>query len=106
MLVVKKSDLEQVSPRMPSFSFVSIIPPILHILLHQDAAASPHIEMNRTEVPSNDRKARLDYTCCYYSLRGYFLKYTTKRNYYNSGETRVLTKTRASAESCSSVKSA
>jgi hypothetical protein len=63
MLVVNKAVLEQVSPRVPSFSFVSIIPLILHTFLHQDAVAFPHIEMNRTEAPSNYTKARSDYTC-------------------------------------------
>jgi hypothetical protein len=63
MLVVNKAVLEQVSPRVPSFYFASIIPPILHTLLHQDAVTSPHIEMNRTEAPSNYTKARSDYTC-------------------------------------------
>jgi hypothetical protein len=58
VLVVKKFVLEQVSPRVPSLSFVSIIPPILHTLIHQCAVASPHTEMNRTEAPSNYTKAR------------------------------------------------
>jgi len=63
MLVVNKEVLEQVSPQVPFFPFVSIIPPILHTFLHQAAVASPHIEMNRTEAPSNYTKARSDYTC-------------------------------------------
>ena len=68
MLVVNKMVLEQVSPRFPPVSSVIIIPSILHILLHQDAVSSPHIEINQTEAPSNYRKALLDYSCYWYSL--------------------------------------
>ena len=63
MFVLNKAVPEQVSPPVPSFAFVSIIPLKLHTLLHQDAVASPHIEMNRTEAPSNYTKARSDYSC-------------------------------------------
>jgi len=68
VLIVNKVVLGQVSPRLHSVSFVIIIPSILHILLHQHAVSSPHIEINQTEAPSNYRKALLNYSCFWYSL--------------------------------------